>query len=118
MMNHLTMMGRLCADPELRTTQTGIPVCSFRIAVERGYASQNGSRETDFFNVTAWRGTAEFVKKYFAKGRMIALDGRLQTQSWTDQEGSKRVSTEIVAESVYFADSKQTSQENQNRWAA
>ena len=81
MMNHVTMMGRLVRDPELRRTQSGIPVCTCRIAVERDYASQNGDRETDFFDVVAWRGTADFISKYFYKGRMIALDGRLQTQN-------------------------------------
>ena len=106
MLNHVTMMGRLCADPELKTTQSDIPVCSFRIAVERDYGPKDGDRETDFFDVTAWRGTAEFVSKYFTKGRMIAVDGRLQAQNWTDREGSKRVSVEIVADSVYFADNK------------
>ena len=113
MLNHVTMMGRLVREPELRHTQSGIPVCTCRIAVDRDYASQNGDRETDFFDVVAWRGTAEFISKYFSKGRMIALDGRLQTQSWTDRDGNNRTSTGIVAESVYFADSKRESvQEN------
>ena len=94
MLNHVTMMGRLCADPELRTTQNGVPVGSFRIAVERDFAGRAEERETDFFDVTVWRGTAEFVSKYFTKGRMIALDGRLQAQNWTDRDGNKRVSTE------------------------
>lgn len=106
MLNQVTMIGRLCADPELHTTQSGISVCSFRIAVKRDYGPKDGSRETDFFDATAWRGTAEFVSKYFTKGRMIAIDGRLQTQNWTDRDGRKRVSVEIVADSVYFADSK------------
>lgn len=106
MLNHITIMGRLVADPELYTTQSGIPVTSFRIAVERNYAGQNGERETDFFDVTAWRGTAEIVCEYFAKGRMIAIDGRLETQAWTDRDGNNRVTVGIVAESVYFADSK------------
>ena len=106
MLNHLTIMGRLVADPELRNTQSGIPVTSFRIAVERNYANQDNERETDFFDVTAWRGTAEIVCKYFSKGRMIAIDGRLETQAWTDREGNNRVTVGIVAESVYFADSK------------
>ena len=106
MLNHLTIMGRLVADPELRNTQSGIPVASFRIAVERNYANQDNERETDFFDVTAWRGTAEVVCKYFSKGRMIAIDGRLETQAWTDREGNNRVSVGIVAESVYFADSR------------
>ena len=106
MLNHVTMMGRLCADPELRTTQNGVPVGSFRIAVERDFAGRAEERETDFFDVTVWRGTDEFVSTYFTKGRMIALDGRLQAQNWTDRDGNKRVSTEIVAENAYFADSK------------
>ena len=106
MLNHITIMGRLVRDPELRRTQSGIPVCTFRIAVDRDYVSQNGERETDFFDVTSWRGTATFVSTYFCKGRMIALDGRLETQGWTDREGHNRVNTGIVAENVYFADSK------------
>ena len=107
MMNHVSIMGRLCADPELRyTNQSDIPVTSFRIAVERDYAGQSGERETDFFDVTAWRGTAEIICEYFSKGRMIAIDGRLETQSWVDRDKNNRVSVGIVAESVYFADSK------------
>ena len=106
MLNHLTIMGRLCADPELRRTQGGVAVCNARIAVERDYADQSGERATDFYDVVAWRGTAEFLCGYFCKGRKVLLDGRLQTRSWTDKNNSKRVSVEIVAESVYFADSK------------
>lgn len=107
MLNHVTIMGRLCADPELRYTNQGdIPVTSFRIAVERDYANQSGERETDFYDVTAWRGTAEIICEYFSKGRMIAIDGRLETRSWEDRDGNNRVSVGIVAESVYFADSK------------
>ena len=106
MLNKVTIMGRLCALPELRRTQGGIPVCNARIAVERDYPDQNGERATDFFDVVAWRGTAEFLCKYFEKGRKVVLDGRLQTRTWTDREDRKRVSVEIVAESVYFADSK------------
>lgn len=105
MLNHITIMGRLVRDPELRHTQSGIPVCTFRIAVDRDYSAQDGNRPTDFFDVTAWRGTAEFISRYFAKGRMITVDGRLQTQDWTDRDGNRRVSIGIVAESVYFADS-------------
>lgn len=108
MLNHLTIMGRLCADPELRHTQNGIAVCNARIAVERDYADQGGERATDFYDVVAWRGTAEFLCKYFEKGRKVVLNGRLQTRSWTDKGGNKRVSVEIVAESAYFADSKPT----------
>ena len=106
MLNHITIMGRLCADPELKHTQSDIPVTSFRIAVERNYTNQDNEREVDFFDVTTWRGTAEIVSKYFSKGRMIAIDGRLETQSWTDRDGHNRVTVGIVAENVYFADSK------------
>lgn len=105
MLNHAVMMGRLCADPELRHTQSGVPVCSFRIAVERDYGKKD-ERETDFFDVVAWRGTGEFVSKYFSKGRMIVAEGRMQTRSWTDKEGGKRTSTELVADNAYFGDSK------------
>ena len=114
MMNHVSIMGRLCADPELRyTNQSDIPVTSFRIAVERDYAGQSGERETDFFDVTAWRGTAEIICEYFSKGRMIAIDGRLETQSWVDRDKNNRVSVGIVAESVYFADSKREEREEE-----
>ena len=106
MLNHITIMGRLVRDPELRHTQSGIPVCTFRIANERDYISQNGERETDFVDVTAWRGVGEFVSKYFTKGRMAVVEGRLQMREWTDKDGFRRVATEIVADSVYFADSK------------
>ena len=114
MLNKVTIMGRLCALPELRRTQSGIPVCNARIAVERDYPDQNGERATDFFDVVAWRGTAEFLCKYFEKGRKVVLDGRLQTRSWTDQEDRKRVNVEIVAENVYFADSKPAEAQEEN----
>lgn len=112
MLNHIIIMGRLVRDPELRYTQSGIPVCTFRIANERDYISQSGERETDFVDITAWRGVGEFVSKYFTKGRMVALDGKLQTQDWTDRDGNRRVSTGIVADSVYFADSKRDNAPN------
>ena len=105
MLNTVHLMGRLVADPELRRTQSGIPVCSFRLAVDRDYLS-SGTRETDFFDVVSWRSTAEFVSRYFAKGRMAVVDGRLQTRSWTDRDGKNRVSVETVAENIYFGDSK------------
>ena len=105
MLNRAIMMGRLCADPELRHTQTQVAVCSLRIAVDRDY-SKNGEKETDFFDVVAWRATAEFICKYFTKGRMIVVDGRMQTRPWTDKEGNKRTTAEVVASSVYFGDSK------------
>ncbi|MBD5170052.1 MAG: single-stranded DNA-binding protein [Oscillibacter sp.] len=114
MLNHVTIMGRLCADPELRYTNQGdIPVTSFRIAVERDYAGQGGERETDFYDVTAWRGTAEIICEYFSRGRMIAIDGRLETRSWVDRDKNNRVSVGIVAESVYFADSKREEREEE-----
>ena len=105
MLNRAIMMGRLCADPELKHTQTQVTVCSFRIAVDRDY-SKNGDKETDFFDVVAWRATAEFICKYFTKGRMIVVDGRIQTRPWTDRDGNKRVTTELVADNAYFGDSK------------
>ena len=106
MLNKVTIMGRLCAAPELRRTQKGIAVCNARIAVERDYVDPCGERETDFFDIVAWRGTAEFLCGYFGKGRRVVLDGRLQTRSWTDREGNKRRSAEVVANNVYFGDSR------------
>ena len=106
MLNNVAIMGRLCADPELRKTAAGTSVTNARIAVERNYADQNGERETDFFDIIAWGGTADFLCTYFDKGRRIALNGRLQTRSWVDKNETKRVNVEIVAESIYFADSK------------
>ena len=106
MLNKVTVMGRLCADPELRRTASGISVCNARIAVERDYADGNGERVTDFYDVVAWRGTADFLCSYFDRGRKIVVDGRLQTRTWVDKNKNKRVSVEIVAESIYFADSK------------
>ena len=105
MLNKVNLLGRLVADPELRRTQSGIPVCSFRIAVDRDFLN-SGTRETDFIDIVAWRSTAEFVSRYFIKGRMAVVDGRLQTRTWTDREGGKRENVEVVAESVYFGDSK------------
>lgn len=106
MLNRTVIMGRFTADPELRRTQSGTAVTSFSLAVERDFKGQGGERETDFIDLVAWGGTAEFVAKYFTKGRMAVADGRVQTRSWTDKHDQKRKSTEIVAENVYFADSK------------
>ncbi len=106
MLNHIVTMGRLVRDPELRHTQSGIPVCSITIACDRDYKDANGDKATDFIDVVAWRNTAEFVSKYFAKGRMAVVDGRLQLRDWTDRDGNKRRSAEIVANSVNFGDSK------------
>lgn len=105
MLNHITIMGRLTRDPELRYTDSKIPVASFTLAVERDYSS-NGNKETDFIDCVAWRNTAEFVSKYFTKGRMMAVSGRIQTREWTDKNGNKRRATEVQAESVYFGDSQ------------
>lgn len=102
-------MGRLTRDPELRRTQSGTAVTSFSIACDRDFKSQSGEKETDFIDVVAWRSTAEFVSKYFAKGRMAVVEGRLQIRDWTDREGGKRRSAEVVADNVYFGDSKRDS---------
>ena len=99
-------MGRLGRDPELRRTQSGTAVVSFSLAVDRDFKSQSGERETDWINVTAWRNTAEFVSKYFTKGRMALVEGRFQTRKWVDNDGTNRTAVEVVADSVYFADSK------------
>lgn len=106
MLNHIIIMGRLTRDPELRTTNNGTAVTSFNVAVDRDFKSKSGERETDFIDVVAWRGTAEFVSKYFSKGRMAVVEGRLQICDWTDKDGGKRRSAEIIASSVYFGDSK------------
>lgn len=103
-------MGRLTRDPELKRTTTGTPVTSFTIAVDRDYAK--GERETDFIDIVAWRSTAEFVAKYFAKGRMVVADGRLQMREWTDKDGNKRRNAEVIADNVYFADSKKDNVRN------
>ena len=108
MLNHIVLMGRLTRDPELRRPARGIAVVSFRLAVDRDFGSKDGSgeRETDFIDIVAWRNTAEFVSRFFTKGRMAVVSGRLQMRNWTDKEGSKRVSAEVVADNVYFGDSK------------
>lgn len=106
MLNKIFIMGRLTRDPELRRTQSGTAVTSFSLAVDRDYKSQSGEKETDFIDVVAWRSTAEFVSKYFTKGRMAVVSGRLQIRNWTDKEGGKRRSAEVVADNVYFGDSK------------
>ena len=116
MLNHIVLMGRLTRDPELRRTGSGVAVTSFTIACDRDFG-QDGQKETDFIDVTAWRNTAEFVDKYFSKGRMAVVSGRLQIRSWTDKDGNKRKSAEVVADNVYFGDSKQndsTYYSNQN----
>ena len=106
MLNKIFIMGRLTRDPELRRTQSGTAVTSFSLAVDRDYKSQSGEKETDFIDVVAWRSTAEFVSKYFTKGSMAVVSGRLQIRDWTDREGGKRRSAEVVADNVYFGESK------------
>lgn len=106
MLNHITLMGRLTRDPELRRTQTGTPVASFSLAVDRDFGAKDGDKQTDFIDIVAWRNTAEFVSKYFTKGRMAVVTGRLQIRDWTDKEGGKRRSAEVIADNVYFGDSK------------
>lgn len=106
MLNHITIMGRLTRDPELRRTGSGVAVASFTLAVERDLKPKEGERETDFIDCVAWRQTGEFVSKYFSKGRMAVVSGRLQIRGWTDSEGNKRRTAEVVADNVYFADSK------------
>ena len=106
MLNHIVLMGGLTRDPELRRTGSGVAVASFTLAVDRDYAAQGAEKETDFVDIVAWRNTAEFVSKYFAKGRMAVVTGRLQIRNWQDKEGNKRRSAEVVADNVYFGDSK------------
>ncbi len=106
MLNHITIMGRLTRDPEMRRTGSGVAVTSFTIACDRDFGGQNGEKETDFIDITAWRNTAEFVSKYFAKGRMAVVSGRLQIRKWKDKDGNDRRSAEVVADNVYFGDSK------------
>ena len=107
MLNHITIMGRLVRDPELRRTGSGVAVTSFTVAVDRDFGGKDGGeKETDFIDCVAWRQTGEFVSKYFAKGRMAVVSGRLQIRSWTDKDGNKRRTAEVVADNVYFGDSK------------
>ena len=110
MLNKIFIMGRLTRDPELRRTQSGTPVASFTLAVDRDIKNkQTGERETDFIDCVAWRNTGEFISKYFTKGRVAVVEGRLQMRDWTDKDGNKRRSAEVVADNVYFGDSKSAS---------
>ena len=107
MLNHITLMGRLTRDPELRRTGSGVAVASFSIAVDRDFGGRDGGeRKTDFIDCVAWRQTGEFISKYFTKGRMIVVDGRLEMRDWTDKEGNKRSSAEVIVDNAYFGDSK------------
>ena len=114
MLNKIIIMGRLTRDPELRRTGSGTAVTSFSMACDRDFKSQSGDKETDFIDVVAWKNTAEFVSKYFTKGRMAVVEGRLQILDWTDKAGNKRTTAEVVADNVYFADSKR-SESNDNQ---
>jgi single-strand DNA-binding protein len=109
MLNTITIMGRLTKDPELRRTGSGVAVASFNVAVDRDFTKDGSEKETDFIDCVAWRQTGEFVSKHFSRGRMIVVSGRLQIRSWTDKDGGKRRTAEIVADNVYFGDSKKDS---------
>ena len=116
MLNHIVIMGRLTRDPELRRTGSGIAVASFAVAVDRDYSGKDGGeKETDFIDCVAWRNTGEFVSKYFTKGRMIVVSGRLHLRDWTDKEGNKRRSAEVVADSCYFGDSKKDEDQSKSQ---
>ena len=114
MLNHIVLMGRLTRDPELRRTGSGVAVASFTLAVDRDFAAQGAEKETDFVDIVAWRNTAEFVSRYFTKGRMAVVTGRLQIRNWTDKEGNKRRSAEVVADNVYFGESKRGNEGTSN----
>ena len=121
MLNHITAAGRLTKDPELRRTQNGVAVASFTIVCDRDIKDASGNKQTDFIDCVAWRNTAEFVDKYFTRGRMVIVSGRLQMREWTDKNGNKRRNAEILAENVYFADSKRTvenTEKNETKEAA
>ena len=117
MLNKIFIMGRLTRDPELRRTQSGTAVTSFSLAVDRDFKSQSGEKETDFIDVVAWRSTAEFVAKYFTKGRMAVVEGRLQIRDWTDKDGNKRRNAEVLADNIYFGDAKKDVDSGANRYA-
>lgn len=119
MLNHITLMGRLTRDPELRYTQSGTAVASFTLAVDRDFGSRDGGdRQTDFIDIVAWRHTGEFVSKYFTKGQLAVVSGRLQIRDWVDKEGGKRRSAEVVADNVYFGESKKSRDSGESYRAA
>ena len=115
MLNHIVIMGRLTRDPELRRTGSGVAVTSFTLAVDRDFTGKDNEKETDFIDCVAWRQAGEFVSKYFAKGRMACVAGRLQIRNWTDKDGNKRRSAEVIADNVYFADSKNAAENDGSR---
>ena len=108
MLNHITLMGRLTRDPELRYTSSGTPVASFSLAVDRDFAQKGEEKQTDFIDIVAWRQTGEFVSKYFTKGSMAVVSGRVQIREWQDKDGNKRRSAEVVADNIYFGESKRS----------
>lgn len=116
MLNQITIMGRLTKDPELRRTGSGVAVTSYTVAVDRDFG-QDGKKETDFIDCVAWRQTGEFVSKYFTKGSMIVVSGRLQIRSWTDKDGGKRRTAEVVTDNVYFGDSKKSENSDTNSYS-
>ena len=119
MLNHIVIMGRLTRDPELRRTGSGTAVASFTLAVDRDFGNrESGERETDFIDCVAWRQTGEFVSKYFTKGRMAVVSGRLQIRNWTDKDGNKRRTAEVVADNVYFGDSRREGETGGNTYGA
>ena len=111
MLNSVCLMGRLTADPELKSTQSGVSVCNFRIAVDRTYTPKGQEKQTDFINIVTWRGTAEFVSRYFHKGQLVAVQGSIQTSQYTDRDGNKRTAFDVVADNVFFAEKKAESGE-------
>jgi len=111
MLNSVCLMGRLTADPELKSTQSGVSVCSFRIAVDRTYTPKGQEKQTDFINIVTWRSTAEFVSRYFRKGQLVAVQGSIQTSQYTDRDGNKRTTFDVVADNVFFAEKKAESGE-------
>lgn len=118
MLNKIILMGRLTRDPELRRTQQGTAVASFSLAGDRDYKAKGAEKETDFIDIVAWRNTAEFVSKYFSKGRMAVVEGRLQVRSYTDKEGNNRRAAEVVADNIYFGDSKKDGNSGNGNYGA
>lgn len=112
MLNKIVLMGRMTRDPELRRTGSGTAVTAFPLAVDRDFKSQSGEKETDFIDCVAWKGSAEHICKHFSKGRKVVVEGRLQMRDWTDKEGNKRRSAEVIVENIYFADSKPEARRN------
>lgn len=114
MLNKVVLMGRLTKDPELRHTQSNIPVASFTLAVDRGFSKDKQQQTTDFINIVAWRGTAEFVSKWFSKGQLVAVSGRIQSRTYKDRDGNNRAAVEVVADEVFFAENKREKTEGVN----